>query len=197
MSVPSAFDLAAYEAHKVKGQPLAPSPLRRKQDKFGILDARTHHYDEDFRQGIGMLGTAVIFFDLDNFKAINTRFTEPVVDRELLTHLNKLVAALTKDRGFAYAEGGDEFLILLPNTSVKLAEAFVQELLAKLRAKQFAVNGQPVKVTASAGISWSLDPDKAQACLEAAALAKKEAKDQGRDRYVIAPTMGETNEVTS
>jgi diguanylate cyclase (GGDEF)-like protein len=199
MSVPAAFDLAAYDAHKdkVQFQP-APSPIplpsRRKQDKFGILDARTHHYEGDFRQGIGMLGAAVVFFDLDNFKAINNQFTEPIVDRELLTDLNKLVAALTEGRGFAYAEGGDEFLILLPNTNVKLAEAFVQELLAKLRAKRFIVNGEPVTVTASAGIAWSLDSDKAQACLDAAALAKKAAKDQGRDRYAIAPSLGDVDD---
>lgn len=189
MSVPTAFDLAVYDAHKKKVA-LAPStpavPTRRKQDKFGILDARTHHYDEDYRLGIGMFGVAVIYFDLDHFKAINTKFTEPVVDRELLIELNQLVATLVEGHGFGYAEGGDEFLILLKNTSLKIAEVFVQQLLEALRARTFVVQGEEVKVTASAGIAWSKDPDGAQACLDAAALAKKAAKDGGRDRYTIA-----------
>lgn len=188
MSVPTAFDLAVYDAHKKKVA-VAPStpavPTRRKQDKFGILDARTHHYDEDYRLGIGMLGVAVIYFDLDHFKAINTKFTEPVVDRELLIELNQLVAALVEGHGFGYAEGGDEFLILLKNTSLKIAEVFVQELLEALRAKTFVVQCEEVKVTASAGIAWSKDPDGAQVCLDAAALAKKAAKDGGRDRYTV------------
>ena len=192
LSVINAFDLAVFEFQKDKLQvgslQLLPTTERRKQDKFGILDARTHHYDEDYRNGVGMLGVAVIYFDLDHFKAINTRFTEPVVDRELLTDLNKLVDALVEGRGFGYAEGGDEFLILLPNTSLKIAEAFVQELLDALREKTFVVQGEDVRVRASAGIAWSNDPEKAQACLDAAALAKKAAKDSGRDRYAAAPT---------
>jgi diguanylate cyclase (GGDEF)-like protein len=161
-------------------------PMRRKQDKFGVLDVRTYHYDEDYRLGIGMLGVAVIYFDLDHFKAINTRFTEPIVDRELLTDLNRLVAALVEGRGFAYAEGGDEFLILLPNTSLKIAEVFVQELLDALRVRTFIVQGDEVKVTASAGIAWSKDPKEAQSCIDAAALAKRAAKDGGRDQYRVA-----------
>lgn len=186
MSVPTEFDLAVYDAHKEKAALAPPVPTRRKQDKFGILDARTHHYDADYRLGIGMLGVAVIYFDLDHFKAINTKFTEPVVDRELLIQLNQLVADLVEGRGFGYAEGGDEFLILLKNTSLKIAEVFVQELLEALREKTFVVQGEEVKVTASAGIAWSKAPDGAQACLDAAALAKKAAKEGGRDRYTVA-----------
>jgi diguanylate cyclase (GGDEF)-like protein len=162
-------------------------PTRRKQDKFGILDVRTFHYDEDYRRGIGLLGVAVVYFDLDHFKAINTRFTEPVVDRELLTELNKLVADLVESRGFGYAEGGDEFVILLPNTSLKIAEIFVRELLDTLRVRTFVVQGNEVKVTASAGVAWSKDPEEAQSCLDAAAFAKKAAKDGGRDQYRVAP----------
>jgi GGDEF domain-containing protein len=104
----------------------------------------------------------------------------------LLVELNKLIAALADGRGVAYAEGGDEFIVLLPNTNAVLAEAFTKVLLDAIRTKVFSVDGVSVSITASAGIATSSDPDGGQACREAAALAKREAKEGGRDRYAMA-----------
>lgn len=191
MAIPTEFDLAAYEAHQKqdKGQsaPPRPIPTRLKHDKLGILDSPSL-YPEDFKTSVGVLGVAVIYFDLDNFKAINTRFTEPVIDRTLLSELNKLIAALADGRGIAYAEGGDEFIVMLPNTNAALAEAFTIVLLDAIRTTTFLVDGAPVNVTASAGVVSSINPEDGQTCREAAALAKKRAKDDGRDRYSIATT---------
>lgn len=186
-SIRSRFDLAVTDHHKArKTAPLVPAPeARRKQDKFEILDS-PRQFDSDFKTSIGLLGVAVIFFDLDNFKRLNTRFTEPVVDRTLLSELQRLIAALVVGRGFAYAEGGDEFVITLPNTNTALAEPFTLLLLERIRTATFMVEGEPISVTASAGLASSMNAEDSQACRDAAAAAKQEAKDRGKDRHVVS-----------
>jgi diguanylate cyclase (GGDEF)-like protein len=183
------FDLAVHE--RLKRQPAAAStpapvaPARRKQDKFEILDS-PRQYDVDFNPSVGLLGVSVIYFDLDDFKQLNTRFTEPVIDKTLLPELQRVIAALVVDRGYAYAEGGDEFIIMLPNTNTALAEVFASVLLEQIRSTTFSVDSEAVKITATAGVASSMNADDAQACRDAASVAKREAKQQGKDRYVVS-----------
>lgn len=188
-SVGREFDLAVHALKKprpfVIAQESRAAPARRKQDKFEILDS-PKQYDLDFPHSIGMLGVAVIYFDLDDFKTLNTRFTEPVIDRTLLPELQRMIAALVVNRGYAYAEGGDEFIIMLPNTNAALASAFAAELLERIRSTRFDVDGDEVKVTASAGIAVGAIAGQAQACRESASAAKRDAKEQGKDRFVVA-----------
>ncbi|HUJ58479.1 MAG TPA: GGDEF domain-containing protein [Kofleriaceae bacterium] len=183
IGIPRELDLAADDARRA-ATGSAPVP-RRKQDKLGILDPPSL-YADDFKSSVGILGVAVLFFDLDHFEALNTRFSEPVIDRTLLLELNQLVAELVAWRGMAYAEGGDEFVVLLPNTNAPLAAAFTKVLLHRIRSAAFSIDGHPLTVTASAGIATSTDPDGGQACREAAARAMRQAKDAGRDRYRMA-----------
>jgi PleD family two-component response regulator len=63
---------------------------------------------------------------------------------------------------------------------------FAVVLLDAIRAATFRVDGEPIRVTASAGIASATDPEAGQACREAAAKAKQKAKDDGRNRYVLA-----------
>lgn len=74
------------------------------------------------------------------------------------------------------AEGGDEFVVVLPNTNTALAEAFTSLLLERIRLATFDVDGVAVSVTASAGVASSMSADDGQACREAAGKAKGVAK---------------------
>lgn len=135
---------------------------------------------------MGVLGVSVIFFDLDKFKDLNSRFSEPLVDEAVLPQLQEVIRSLVDHRGFAYGEGGDEFIIVLPNTNTALAEAFTKQLLDQIRSLEFVLEGETRRVTASAGIASSTVPDDWQGCRVAAAKAKAAAKDAGRDRYVVS-----------
>lgn len=185
-SIPHEFELAVWEKSRKEGASRPAAPERKKDQKLGVLDSRTDHYESDFKAGIGVLGVSVIFGDLDDFKAMNTRFGNPVVDDGLLIPLQGLIRALVEGRGFVYAEGGDEFAITLPNTNSVLAEAFLEELLRQIRAATFEMKGEQVTVTASAGIASSRSPEDWKACREAAALANNAAKKAGKDRYVVS-----------
>ena len=187
LPIASEFDLAVYARMKEAGnRPPPAAPVRIKQQKFGILDSTKDHFESDFKAGVGALGVSVIFFDLDKFKELNSKFSEPVVDERVLPQLQEVIRGLVDHRGFGYAEGGDEFIVVLPNTNTALAEAFTKELLDKIRSIEFVLDGETRHVTASAGIASSTTPDDWQECRVAAAKAKQAAKDAGRDQYVVS-----------
>jgi hypothetical protein len=54
-----------------------------------------------------LLGAALIYLDIDHFKAVNTKLTERVVDKTLLPQFQRLVWNAAAGHGFAYDEGVD------------------------------------------------------------------------------------------
>src|ERR1019366_4323533 len=67
---------------------------------------------------------AVAFVDIDHFKEFNTAHTETVIDRNVLPRFMQLVESHVHFHGHAYRQGGDEYLILLPNLEPRLAIDF-------------------------------------------------------------------------
>jgi diguanylate cyclase (GGDEF)-like protein len=187
------FRLLAYAQQLVEsglrasdGQEPVPEPCtgpvqRAKHEKFAILDS-PRLVAEDLQNAGGLFGTAVLYVDIDHFKALNTKHTERVIDRTVLPEFQKLVASCVERRGYAYAEGGDEVVILLPNTSIPIAAAFAEELRHQVEQHRFTIDEDTVRITLSLGVASSVTelpqlPDWAN-------QAKKQAKDRGRNRTV-------------
>jgi diguanylate cyclase (GGDEF)-like protein len=152
---------------------------RRKAEKFGILDSPSLLKSdlEDLTKTAPVWGAAVLYLDIDHFKKVNSEFTERVVDSELLPAFQKLINIAVGGLGYAYAEGGDEVVILLPNHSPGRAELFANELLTLVSSEPFSVQGKSVPLTISVGVASSTQsrhfkalPDKAN---HGKALAKE------------------------
>ena len=60
---------------------------------------------------------ALAYFDIDDLKQFNSKYSEHVVDRDWLPKFMRAVEAHVYARGHAYRKGGDEYVILLPNMS--------------------------------------------------------------------------------
>ena len=132
----------------------------------------------------------VVFFDVDDFKSLNTRLTEETVDQDVLPPLEELIRRSTMHHGQAYGHGGDEFVIMLPNLELDEASAFAEKLRARIEAEIFTVPGEaPVTVTISAGVAaWPAHGRTLQDVRTAANNAEHQAKDGGRNRVCVAPT---------
>lgn len=157
---------------------------RDKQQKFGILDG-PHLLASDVEGAVGALGTCTIYLDLDDFKQLNTRFTERVVDRTILPELHRMIDSFGRGNGYSYAEGGDEVIILLTNATEAMGEAFAGAVLARIREAAFRVGEDIVRLTASAGLASS-ERFALNEIADAANQAKAEAKRRGKDRVVVA-----------
>jgi diguanylate cyclase (GGDEF)-like protein len=98
----------------------------------------------------------IAFLDIDDFKRFNSAYSETKVDRHLLPRFMQAVEAHVYHHGFAYRQGGEEYLILLPSLSKSLAVAFLDELRCSLAALNYPeIEGS---TTVSIGVCIA-DPD--------------------------------------
>lgn len=154
---------------------------REQDQKFKILFSPGQAI-KDFGQWVCELGTlgsqiAVIFIDLDNFKALNTKYTEPRIDNCLLPEAMRLVESLTRTRGGAYKHGGDEYVIILPNHDLDEAVNFAEKVRRAFAQHEFKVNGDTVQLTFSAGVAlWPDHGSTYEEVLTNASAAKQIAK---------------------
>lgn len=161
---------------------------REKHQKFGILDA-PGLLTCDLAEPTGPNGYSLLYLDVDHFKALNTRHTERVVDRDVLPALHRAVVDATGDHGFAYAEGGDEMVVLLRNCGELLGLAFAESLRASIEALPLTVDRAPVRLTVSVGLATS-PPCDLRELPERANQAKAEAKRVGRNAVCVARSDG-------
>ncbi|MFC5512024.1 putative bifunctional diguanylate cyclase/phosphodiesterase [Massilia jejuensis] len=139
---------------------------------------------------------AVLFVDLDRFKAINDGLGHQAGDQVIVATAERLSACLRQtdlvarealERDYVVSRlGGDEFTILLDNVNTAAAPIRVAERLLKALATPFTIGQQQVYVTASIGIALSssgyLD---VQDMLRDADIAMYHAKQNGRARWMM------------
>ena len=128
---------------------------------------------------------SVAIIDLDFFKRINDQFGHPVGDEVLRTFAITLFANLrTVDKLGRY--GGEEFLMILPDTAKDQALRTLDRLRSIASEVDWAAISRVMNVTMSAGISEVRKEDSAADILARADAALYNAKDAGRNRVIAA-----------
>jgi len=148
----------------------------------GAMNRRT--LDEILQQWTSKkISFSVIMLDLDHFKSINDTYGHAMGD-EVLKFFVKIMKEGTREVDICCRYGGEEFVILLPETSIE--EAFeMAESLRKTFEKTESPCGRPV--TLSAGVASFPDTaSRTSDLLDLADHALYEAKNSGRNRVSIA-----------
>jgi len=128
---------------------------------------------------------ALLLIDLDHFKHINDSLGHNLGDEVLKAVSERLASFLVKGLTLARL-GGDEFAVLIenPHQAVQAAE-LAQGIVDGLR-EPFVIDGQPIFLSASIGISiFPQDAAGAEELLRNADAALFLAKSQGRERYAL------------
>ena len=124
---------------------------------------------------------ALALIDLDWFKRINDGFGHPIGDEVLRTFAITIFANIRGiDRFGRY--GGEEFLLLLPNTSREEAHAMLERLREIVAELDWTAFSPGMQVTLSAGIATMTLGETADAALARADSALYTAKELGRNR---------------
>jgi two-component system cell cycle response regulator len=129
---------------------------------------------------------SVMITDLDRFKSINDTYGHDGGDdvlREFAKRLRKNVRGID----LACRFGGEEFVVVMPDTDGAVAEKVAERIRAEIAQAPFAVgdDGKAIEVTVSVGVSSLLKgADSVAALMKRADLALYEAKSGGRNRVV-------------
>jgi diguanylate cyclase (GGDEF)-like protein/PAS domain S-box-containing protein len=132
---------------------------------------------------------AVLFCDLDGFKAVNDTFGHSIGD-ELLRVVAMRLRHCLSERDVLARLGGDEFAALLIDVNDEYAATVVAERLLSVLGQPVRVGGRTLHVSGSIGIALAEPGKDVEQLLREADLAMYEAKGAGRGRsQVFAPSM--------
>ena len=168
---------------------LAQNRLLATQDELTSLSNRRHMTTlmvaERGRQSRSHAPISMVLMDIDHFKRVNDLFGHQAGDQVLQIFADVISNALRAGDSLA-RWGGEEFLLMLPNTGADDALLCVERMRVLLAARSFDHIGPRLSVTFSAGIGVCGTEDRVEAIIERADRAMYRAKTSGRNRTVVA-----------
>lgn len=184
---------------------LAPLPLRSAR-QYEALDRRA---SEDaltglpnrraFEARLAAAGShferyerpfSVLILDVDHFKRFNDTWGHEAGDR-VLQHVAELLRGAVREVDLPARLGGEEFVVLLPETALMPALEVAERIRKAIAAKPVVWHGRPLTVTASFGVAACPESVTSPRDLLAAAdAALYRSKDAGRNRTTAAPPGG-------
>lgn len=133
---------------------------------------------------------ALVMIDLDHFKKVNDEFGHVVGDKVLMAAARGM-RLVTRQADTAARVGGEEFALLLPQTTSAEAVALAERVRAAIATQSVSTETRLVSITASGGVATLEDlPGSTPDALYAAAdAALYQAKRAGRDQVVVADSI--------
>lgn len=162
------------------------SRAMRHDQLTGVLNRRglEETFDKECaraqRNGVPL---CVALLDIDNFKRLNDTYGHQAGD-EALIHLTKVVRANLRPNDTVARLGGEEFIILYPDSSLEQATAALIRLQRQLTKVFFLAEGSKILITFSAGVSPWQPGEPIDVVLKRADEAMYEAKHTGKNRVV-------------
>lgn len=163
---------------KAMHDPLTGIPNRLGyNERIKLEEARWKRYNQPL---------SIIVWDIDHFKAINDNHGHKSGDRTL-SLVAQLLINNCRDTDFVARFGGEEFVMLLPNTHSENASILAESIREIISNSGFNANGKAINLTISCGISEFYETDSLESVFERADKALYTAKEQGRNRWIVAP----------
>lgn len=159
----------------------------------GLTGLFNRHYLETHARGLmekagqSHQPLSVIMIDIDHFKSINDTYGHDAGD-EVLREFSRRLRASVRGIDLACRFGGEEFVVVLPETDLAIAEQVGERLRKKVAATPFALGGtDPIMVTTSVGVAARQEGDHLpEQVMKRADQALYRAKREGRNRVSSA-----------
>jgi len=125
---------------------------------------------------------SLMLFDIDNFKRLNDTYGHQAGDK-VLQKLARIFRSVSRETDIVVRYGGEEFVIILPNTSEEEAIALANRILESVQETQIKINAtERVSITVSGGVaSFPRNASTAKSLLSAADSAMYAAKTAGKN----------------
>jgi len=173
---------------------------KSQQDHFqqlALTDALTgavnrHHFNEVLDQEIANVNNhgsplSIMLLDIDHFKVVNDSYGHGVGDEVLVLFYQTCLEAVRSSDVVARI-GGEEFVIVMPNTELVNARKFAERLREKIAKLEINIAEKQMSVTVSIGVSqWKSDSFiNAETFVAHADKSLYQAKNSGRNKVVVA-----------
>jgi diguanylate cyclase (GGDEF)-like protein len=130
-------------------------------------------------------GFSLIIADIDHFKRVNDTYGHNAGDLMLKGVANTLLSSVRLEDTCG-RWGGEEYLLILPRTSIDAAAIVAEKLRQAVSAMETEWDGEKISVTISLGVGQFKPGQDLEACVEQVDKALYRAKESGRNRFVIA-----------
>ena len=124
---------------------------------------------------------SLILFDIDNFKMINDSYGHQTGD-EVLKEIAKIILGNVREQDINVRWGGEEFLILLPQTNLLGAFTVANKIRTSIETNIFTTNS--LNITASFGVTQLLENDDESSFIARSDKFLYEAKKTGKNKVV-------------
>lgn len=129
---------------------------------------------------------SLLMLDIDHFKKINDNYGHDIGDFVLQECVKALKEVFHKSLDFVARIGGEEFAILLPETSIGPAKTRAEEALKKIRESAFVQNNHTVRFTISMGLAQLQANETVEQWMKRADAALYESKNNGRNKLTVS-----------
>jgi len=134
---------------------------------------------------------SLIFIDIDNFKEINDTHGHMIGDK-ILALIAKRIKTCLRSNDSAYRFAGDEFTIILPETTASEAKFVADRILSKFANEAFVINEKEIsEIASSIGIAEYQITEGHQKFVHRADVTMYEAKQRGGNGVIISPGKNE------
>jgi diguanylate cyclase (GGDEF)-like protein len=175
--------LVSHKIHKILKEQATHDPLTQVFNRRALEEIINVEHSRSLRNQSPL---SVVMLDIDYFKRLNDRYGHSVGDQVLVT-----IAALLVNNTRGYDSiarfGGEEFIILLPNTTVDKAQVIAEKLREKVENHEYLIkDNRDVDITASFGVtSCELASEPWASVLDRCDSALYLAKESGRNRVIV------------
>ena len=164
-----------------------------KQRELSVVDELTRVYNrrglmEALRRELSAVKRyssklSVSFIDFDDFKYINDNFGHTVGDKVLVSVVSLIKNAL-RSTDIIGRYGGDEFVVLLPRTSLDEAYKAMERILNEVKTKKFKIKDNYLRISISIGLCEAKPEDEEESLISRLSSAVKRAKSEGKGRII-------------
>ncbi len=181
------FWIEAQHLHLALARQASRDALTGMLNRGALFDALER---ELARARRGATAFSVAMFDLDRFKVLNDTYGHPAGD-EVLRKVAATIQACIRQPDILGRYGGEEFVLLMPDTDAEMAMAVAGRIRAAVKANGIQWEGRLLAVAVSGGVAnFPSHGTTADALIAAADAALYEAKHAGRDRVMQAVRPG-------
>jgi two-component system, cell cycle response regulator len=134
---------------------------------------------------------SLILCDIDHFKIVNDNYGHQAGDRVLIDFVNCIQQTFRNKIDWLVRYGGEEFIIVLPETSVEGAKVLAERLRIRISHQKTQIDHVEIKITASFGIAGFTHRTHKEKISDLNLITKADqllyqAKEEGRNRIKVA-----------